>query len=101
FAEYMPARPFFHAIVPDLVDLVQLEYTSGQRPATFDIELGERSVRAAIAICFDIIFDDHVAAMMVGDPQLLLAQTNNADFGKTDESVQQLQIARTKAVETG
>ena len=32
--------------------------------------------------------------------QLVLAQTNNADFGFTDESVQQLAIARIRAFET-
>jgi len=32
---------------------------------------------------------------------VILAQTNNADFGRTDESAQQLQIARLRAVETG
>jgi apolipoprotein N-acyltransferase len=32
---------------------------------------------------------------------IILAQTNNADFGRTDESVQQLAIARLRAVEAG
>ncbi len=33
--------------------------------------------------------------------ELLIAQTNNADFGHTDESVQQLEIARIRAMELG
>ena len=33
--------------------------------------------------------------------QLDVRQTNNADFGRTDESVQQLAIARIRAIETG
>ncbi len=121
FAEYMPNRDFFHALAPDLVDLVQLEYAAGERPAVLDIPLLPRgteaadgpgaagahsdappeSVRAGIAICFDIIFDDHAEAMTAGGAELILAQTNNADFGRTDESAQQLQIARLRAVETG
>ena len=32
---------------------------------------------------------------------MILAQTNNADFGHTDQSAQQLQIAKLRAVETG
>jgi apolipoprotein N-acyltransferase len=32
---------------------------------------------------------------------VVLAQTNNADFGRTDESVQQLAIARIRAEELG
>ena len=101
FAEYMPNRAFFHALVPDLVDLVQLEYTAGALSPVLPLVTTSREVRAGVAICFDIIFDDQ-AVRMVGDgAELILAQTNNADFGRTDESVQQLQIARLRAVETG
>ena len=110
FAEYMPNRPFFRSIVPDLVDLVQLEYSFGQLPAVLPIDTAVGKVRAGIAICFDIIFDDHAVALMNGsvdangqpsDAQVILAQTNNADFGHTDQSAQQLQIAKLRAVETG
>ena len=101
FAEYMPNRTFFHALVPDLVDLVQLEYAFGRLPAAVQVETPRGEVRAGIAICFDIVFDDHAVAMMSENAELILAQTNNADFGRTDESAQQLQIARLRAVETG
>ncbi len=101
FAEYMPNRDFFHTIVPDLVDLVQLEYAAGTRPAALDIETPAGAVRVGIAICFDIIFDTQAEAMVDGGAELILAQTNNADFGRTDESAQQLAIARLRAVETG
>ena len=33
--------------------------------------------------------------------QFVIAPTNNADFGQTDESVQQLAIARIRAIELG
>jgi apolipoprotein N-acyltransferase len=33
--------------------------------------------------------------------KVIFAQTNNADFGRTDESVQQLAIARIRAIELG
>ena len=110
FAEYMPDRPFFHALAPDLVDLVQLEYRAGTRPAVLEVPGASGSFAAGIAICFDIVFDDHAVAMMdppadgssAGEPaQVIFAQTNNADFGRTDESAQQLAIARMRAVETG
>lgn len=101
FAEYMPNRDFFHALVPDLVDLVQLEYSFGKRSAVMPIETLAGTVEAAAAICFDIIFDDQAVHMVDGGAELILAQSNNADFGRTDESVQQLQIARLRAIETG
>jgi apolipoprotein N-acyltransferase len=97
FAEYMPARALFRAIVPDLVDLVTRDYTKGTTDTVFDVD----GVIAGISICFDIT-DDAVARDMVDDgAQVILAQTNNADFGKTDENLQQLAIARLRAVETG
>lgn len=104
FAEYMPDRDFFHALAPDLVDLVQLEYRPGTRPAVLEMDGASGGFSAGIAICFDIVFDDQAVAMTGGrgaDAQVIFAQTNNADFGRTDESAQQLQIARLRAIETG
>ncbi|TDP92552.1 apolipoprotein N-acyltransferase [Leucobacter luti] len=101
FAEYMPNREFFHLFAPDLVDLVQLEYQAGERPAVLDIETNAGAIAAGLAICFDITFDEQAEAMVDGGAQLILAPTNNADFGRTDESAQQLQIARLRAIETG
>ena len=101
FAEYMPNRPFFHAIVPDLVDLVQLEYAPGERASAMQLDTPAGAIRAGIAICFDIIFDPHAVQMADAGAQVVFAQTNNADFGRTDESAQQLAIARTRAVEMG
>jgi apolipoprotein N-acyltransferase len=97
FAEYMPNREFFRALQPDLVDLVSRDYGMGQRPNVVDVA----GVPAGIAICFDISDDQQAYDMIAGGAQIILAQTNNADFGRTDESVQQLAIARLRAVETG
>lgn len=101
FAEYMPNRNFFHALAPDLVDLVQLEYEHGKLPPVHGFEALGREVVAGVAICFDIIFDDQAEQMVADGAEVIFAPTNNADFGRTDESVQQLQIARLRAIETG
>lgn len=97
FAEYMPNRSFFRALVPDLVDLVQLDYTAGASSSVVSVA----GVTAGIAICFDIIFDDLAVDMIDQGAEIVLAQSNNADFGRTDESVQQLAIARLRAIEMG
>lgn len=97
FAEYMPNRAFFHALVPDLVDLVQLDYTAGDASSVVNVA----QVTAGVAICFDIIFDDLAVDMIDQGAQIVLAQTNNADFGRTDESAQQLAISRLRAIEMG
>ncbi len=103
FAEYMPNREFFRALAPDLVDLVQLDYRTGTRSPAIEVPVGETAerIRAGIAICFDIIFDDQAERMVYDGAQVIFAQTNNADFGRTAESAQQLQIARLRAIETG
>ncbi|MBC9935427.1 MULTISPECIES: apolipoprotein N-acyltransferase [unclassified Leucobacter] len=104
FAEYMPHREFYRALAPDLVDLVQLDYLPGTLPAAMPISVpgvGRDPLLAGIAICFDIIFDEQAVAMIDDGAEVILAQTNNADFGRTDENAQQLEIARLRAMETG
>ncbi|MCU1509835.1 MAG: lnt [Glaciihabitans sp.] len=97
FGEYVPDRSFWRPFAPDLIDLIGREYTPGTTDTTFDIN----GVIAGIDICFDITDDGVIADSVQNGAQLLLAQTNNADFGRTDESVQQLAIARIRALEFG
>ncbi|WP_241982380.1 apolipoprotein N-acyltransferase [Cryobacterium sp. HLT2-28] len=97
FAEYMPDRAFWRPFAPELIDLISRDYAIGTQGNVFDID----GIRAGIAICFDIADDQLVQEMISGKAQVILAQTNNADFGYTDESVQQLAIARLRAIEAG
>ena len=97
FAEYMPDRAFWRPFAPELIDLIARDYGIGTRDNVFNID----GVLAGIAICFDIADDQLVQEMIDSGAQLILAQTNNADFGHTDESVQQLAIARLRAIQTG
>ena len=97
FAEYLPAREFFYPLAPDLFDLVPRDYSFGQRDTVVTID----GVIAGISICYDIVDDDLLARQIDEGAQLLLAPTNNADFGVSDQSVQQLAIARLRAIESG
>nr|WP_218869022.1 apolipoprotein N-acyltransferase [Leifsonia psychrotolerans] len=97
FAEYMPDRAFWRPFAPQLIDLISRDYQIGTRSNVFDIN----GIRAGIAICFDIADDQLVHEMVERKAEIILAQTNNADFGHTDESVQQLAIARLRAIEAG
>ncbi|MDO9397962.1 MAG: apolipoprotein N-acyltransferase, partial [Herbiconiux sp.] len=97
FAEWMPNREFFRPFAPELVDLVTRDYEFGSTDLTFDID----GLIAGISICFDITDDAVMRAMSAEGAQVVLAQTNNADFGQTDENLQQLAIARLRAVEFG
>ena len=97
FAEYLHDRAFWYPLAPDLLDMVPRDYSFGQRSNVFDIE----GIKAGVAICFDIVDDSLVRRMIDGGAQLILAPTNNADFGHSDESRQQIAIARLRAIETG
>lgn len=97
FAEYLPAREFFYPLAPDLFDLVPRDFAFGTRDTIFDVD----GVIAGIAICFDIVADDLFLQMIDEGAEVIISPTNNADFGVTDQSVQQLAIARLRAVEAG
>jgi len=101
FGEYVPDRPFWRQFAPDLIDLIQREYTPGTTDTVMDVGAPSREVLAGIAICFDIVDDAIMRRSVEEGASLVLAQTNNADFGRTDESVQQLAIARIRAIELG
>ncbi|GAB3698274.1 apolipoprotein N-acyltransferase [Mariniluteicoccus flavus] len=96
FGEYVPDRRVFGALAPSLVDLLQREYAAGiDEPV---VRVGP--VGVGLAICFDVVFDDVIREGAHG-AQVLMFQTNNADFRGTDENLQQLAFARMRAIETG
>ncbi|GAA4482033.1 apolipoprotein N-acyltransferase [Microbacterium panaciterrae] len=97
FGEYVPDRAFYNAIVPDLIGLIGRGYTPGADAPV--IRVGKTPV--GLAICFDVIYDELIAEGIDGGAQVLVFQTNNADFRGTAENLQQLAIARMRAVETG
>lgn len=97
FAEYLPDRDFWFPLAPELFSLIPRDFSPGVRPNVLDID----GILAGVAICFDIVDDALVRDMVGGGAQLILAPTNNADFGQTDQSAQQLAIARLRAIETG
>lgn len=97
FGEYVPDRPFFNALAPDLIGLIQREYTPGSNPPVVDVD----GVTIGLAICFDVIYDDVIWEGLNDGAEVLVFQTNNADFRGTDENLQQLAFARMRAIETG
>ncbi|MFJ2541785.1 apolipoprotein N-acyltransferase [Microbacterium sp. NPDC087589] len=97
FGEYVPDRAFFNALAPDLIGLIQREYTHGTNPPVIDVD----GVKVGLAICFDVIYDDVINEGIGEGAEVLVFQTNNADFRGTDENLQQLAFARMRAIETG
>ncbi len=52
-------------------------------------------------ICFEVVYDGLVDDVVDAGAGMLVVQTNNATFGYTDESAQQLALSRLRAVEHG
>ena len=96
FGEYMPARPFFR-LFSDQVDLLRRDFIAGDRPGVLDIG----GVRIGDVICFEVAYDGLVSDVVDGGASLLVVQTNNATFGYTAESEQQLAMGRLRAIEHG
>ncbi|WP_243074714.1 apolipoprotein N-acyltransferase [Microbacterium sp. SS28] len=97
FGEYVPDRWLYRNFAPELIDLIQREYTPGVATPMFDIG----GVGVGLAICFDVIYDDVIWDGAQAGAEVYMFQTNNADFRGTDENLQQLAFARMRAIETG
>lgn len=97
FGEYVPDREFYERIAPDLIGMIGRDYTPGTNPPVFDID----GTLAGLAICFDVIYDSLIWEGAADGAEIYLFQTNNADFRGTDENLQQLAVARLRAIETG
>jgi apolipoprotein N-acyltransferase len=95
-AEYVPARSFFR-FFSDKVDLVRRDFVAGDEVGVLDVG----GVRLGDLICFEVVYDGLVHDVVEGGAGMVVVQTNNATFGHTDESAQQLAMSRLRAVETG
>ncbi|EAR24086.1 apolipoprotein N-acyltransferase [marine actinobacterium PHSC20C1] len=97
FGEYVPNREFWAQFAPDLIGLIARDYT----PGTTDMVVDVNGVRVGVNICFDIVDDQILTESVEQGAQVIIASSNNADFGRTDESAQQLATARIRALELG
>ena len=63
-------------------------------------ELG-RSVTISTIICFEVVYDEIVRKSVRDGGEIIIVQTNNASFGLTPESTQQLAMTKLRAIEFG
>lgn len=103
FGEYMPFRDLLRKITP-LVDragdfqpgtdngVVTMEPYSIDSPNHYPVKVG-------VATCYEISFDGATRSAIKGGAQILATPTNNATFGFTDMTYQQLAMSRMRAME--
>ncbi len=94
FAEYVPLREVARLFSDD-VDRVGRDMVQGQRPGV--LQVGPATV--GDVICFEVGYDAVVRDAVAGGGQVLVVQTNNATFGRTPQTEQQLVMSRLRAVE--
>ncbi len=94
FGEYVPMRPVLSKFIKQF-QLVPYDQLAGHRPGV--LRLGP--VTIGDVICFEVTDDGVVRGAVTNGGQAIVVQTNNADFGRTDQPAQQLAIARLRAVE--
>ena len=102
FAEYVPLRSVLRQ-VSDQVDRVSTDMLPGEGPPFVDVpsRLGQGDYRLGTIICFEVAYDEIVRDAVLRGAQVLVVPTNNASFGFTTESTQQLAMSRVQAMTTG
>lgn len=102
FAEYIPMREIARIFSP-AVDLVSVDMVPGSEIAVVPVPVAslDRDVAVGTVICFEVAYDALIREAVVGGAEILVVPTNNASFGYTAESEQQLAMSRFRAVEHG
>ncbi|WP_306750571.1 apolipoprotein N-acyltransferase [Saccharothrix yanglingensis] len=97
FGETMPYREFFR-IFSETVERAG-RFQPGDDPTGFAVG----DVRVAIDTCYEVAFDSVVrdSVLAGGGANLIAIPTNNATFGYTEMTYQQLAMSRVRAVEHG
>ncbi|TCJ95482.1 apolipoprotein N-acyltransferase [Nocardia alba] len=95
FGEYLPMRGFF-----------RLFSSYADRAGYFVPGNGDGTVTAAgvpvgVATCYEVAFDRAFRESLAAGAQLLTVPTNNATFGESEMTYQQLAMSRVRAVEHG
>ncbi|HEY3611270.1 MAG TPA: apolipoprotein N-acyltransferase [Pseudonocardiaceae bacterium] len=94
FGETMPWRSFFAHFSPDVAKAGN--FVAGTKPVVF----GMGPAKVGIDTCYEVAFDGVVRASVTG-ATLLAVPTNNATFGLSEMTYQQLAMDQERAVEHG
>ncbi|MFD5555564.1 apolipoprotein N-acyltransferase [Streptomyces sp. NPDC127068] len=94
FGEYLPLRSIISAVSSD-ASMVRKDFSRGSEPGVFTMA----GARVGIATCYEAAFDWAVRDTVTEGAQLLSVPSNNATFGRSEMTYQQLAMSRVRAVE--
>ncbi|WP_405787809.1 apolipoprotein N-acyltransferase [Streptomyces sp. NBC_00029] len=94
FGERIPMRSVVRLFSSD-VDRVRRDFGPGKGPGVFDMA----GSGVGMVTCFEAAFDDAVRSTVRAGAQVIAVPSNNATFGRTQMTYQQLAMDRIRAVE--
>ncbi|MFP7365791.1 apolipoprotein N-acyltransferase [Corynebacterium callunae] len=99
FGEYMPFREFFR-IFSSYVDAAG-NFQPGDGTGTVNMTAAKlgRAITVGIQTCYEVAFDKAGRDAIANGAEFLATPTNNATFGFTDMTYQQLAMSRMRAIE--
>lgn len=95
FGEYLPVRPLVSALSSYAGQAGN--FIPGRGNGVVDIA----GTPVAVATCYEVAFDSLLTDSVRGGARLITVPTNNATFGRTNMTYQQLAMSRVRAVEHG
>ncbi|MFE7134609.1 apolipoprotein N-acyltransferase [Streptomyces sp. NPDC057638] len=96
FGEYIPMRSFVRLFSSD-VDRVRRDFGPGDKVGVFDLA----GTKVGLVTCYEAAFDDMARDTVVAGAQMISVPSNNATFGRSEMTYQQLAMSRVRAVEHG
>ena len=98
FGEFLPFRGLISKIT-SLTQLLPQDMVPGHKTVLFDVG----QIKLGAVICYEVAFDDLVGSEVSAGANVLTVQSNDATFERegpiTEESEQQIAMARIRAVE--
>jgi len=98
FGEFLPLRGLISKVT-SLTSLLPTDFTPGHETVVFNVG----QIKLGDVICYEVAFDDLVRSEVTAGANVLSIQSNDATFERegpiTEESGQQLAMARIRAVE--
>lgn len=94
FGEYIPMRSIVRVFNSN-VDRVSRDFGAGTKIGVFDLA----GTKVGLATCYEAAFDWAVRDTVTHGAQLISVPSNNATFGRSEMTYQQLAMSRVRAVE--
>ncbi|GAA2252180.1 apolipoprotein N-acyltransferase [Streptomyces amakusaensis] len=96
FGEYIPMRSFVRLFSSD-VDRVRRDFGPGDKVGVFDLA----GTKVGLVTCYEAAFDDMARDTVEAGAQMISVPSNNATFGRSEMTYQQLAMSQVRAVEHG